>query len=189
MNKRLNLHFAFIFLVTNLFFTTHGIAARNQSKKKKKQTVGELLRKIKEDSRGAKIKELSKANTNLPESRIAFESRQNVNLARVKPPRSSEILKHENSDQAAYEQTLDLQIQELYKLTQKFKNSENRGELWLRLAELYVEKSSIVDARKQDAYDIKLKEFQDSKTKIKPKLDLAEARDIIKKLSNFTNGF
>ncbi len=181
MNKRLNLHFALIFLVTNLVFSSQALTQNYQTKKKKKQTVGELLRKIKEDSRGAKIKELSKASTNLPESRIAFENRQSVNLARVKPPRSSEILKHENSDQAAYEQTLDLQIQELYKLTQKFKNSENRGELWLRLAELYVEKSSLVDARKQDAYDLKLKEFQDGKNKAKPKLDLAEARDYNKK--------
>ncbi|MBC7742045.1 MAG: tetratricopeptide repeat protein [Bdellovibrionaceae bacterium] len=183
MNKKLtttlNLPLSLI-LASSFAFSSSAFSA-NLKAKKKKQTVGQLLKKIKEDSRGAKIKELSKGNTNLPESQLGFESRQNVNLARVKPPKSSEIFKHENSDQAAYEKTLDLQIQELYKLTQRFKNNDNRGELWLRLAELYVEKSSLVDARKQDTFDLKLKEFQAGKTKVKPKLDLGEARDYNKK--------
>lgn len=177
---------ALIVIAANLAFAAEVQAVTRtttttKTKTTKKQTVGELLRKIKEDSRGAKIKELSKASTSLPESKIAFQERQAVNLSRVKPPRSSELLKVENSDQANYEKTLDLQVQELYKLTQKFKASPNRGELWLRLAELYVEKSALVDNRKQDAYDLKLREFQAGKSKIKPKLDLVEARDYNRK--------
>jgi cellulose synthase operon protein C len=167
-------------LVTFQFFSDDASAARGQTKKKK-QTVGELLKKVKEDSRGGKANLLQKGSIALPASKMSFESRTPVNLSRVKPPKSSEILKYENSDQSEYEKTLDLQIKELYKLTQQYKGSSSRGELWLRLAELYVEKSALVDARKQDDYDKKLTTFQSGKTKAKPKLDLAEAREYNRK--------
>lgn len=155
-------------------------AAQN-AKKRKKMTVGELLKKVKEDSRGGKIATLQKGAINLPKAQLTFEPRQSVNLNQVKPPKSSEILKYDNSDQAEYEKTLDLQIKELYKLTQQYKASPNRGELWLRLAELYVEKSALVDTRKQDDYDKKLKDFQAGANKNKPTLDLAEAREYNRK--------
>jgi TolA-binding protein len=116
---------------------------------------------------------------------MGFASQGNqVNLTAVKPPRSSEIMQSraKSGDQKAqYEKLLDQQIQELYKLTQRFKTSPNRGELWLRLAELYVEKSSIVDSRKQDEYDAKLRAFQEKKTNRKPVLELEEARDYNRK--------
>lgn len=148
-----------------------------------KVTVGEMLKKAKESSRGGKASAMQKGDTNLPQAQMSFQNdnRETVNLNAVKPPKSSEILKYENSDQAEYEKTLDLQIKELYKLTQQYKASQSRGELWLRLAELYVEKSALVDARKQDDYDKKLIAFQSGKTKNKPKLDVAEAREYNKK--------
>ena len=118
---------------------------------KPKQTVGELLKKVKEDSRGGKIQQMQKGDTSLPETQFNFQQREAVNLTSVKPPKSTELLKYEaGNDQAEYEKTLDQQIQELFKLTKKFEKSNSRGELWLRLAELYVEKSTLVDTRKQD---------------------------------------
>lgn len=147
---------------------------------KKKLTVGEMLKRAKEDSRGGKAQLSQKGETALPEAQFNFQA-QNVNLSQVKPPKSSELLKNDTSDQGAYEKTLDSQISELFKLTQKFKTSSNRGELWLRLAELYVEKSSLVDSRKQDEYDAKLKNFQAGQTKVKPKLDTEEAHEYNKK--------
>ena len=142
----------------------------------KKMTVGELLQKVNEDSRGGSLQHMQKNETAVPESQFNFKQSQ-TNLSAVKPPRSTEILKFEpGSDQAEYEKTLDRQIQELYKLTKKFENNQNRGELWLRLAELYVEKATLVDARKQDQYDAELKAFQSGKTKVKPKLDVKESQ-------------
>lgn len=148
---------------------------------KKKLTVGEMLKRAKEDSRGGKAKILQKGNTVVPDAQFAFQPQKNVNLSEVKPPKSSELLKSDTSDQANYEKTLDNQIAELFKLTQKFKTSSNRGELWLRLAELYVEKASLVDGRKQDEYDAKLKAFEEKKSLSKPKLDVVEAREYNKK--------
>lgn len=144
-----------------------------------KKTVGQLLSQISSESRGANV-QMQKGETALPEfGGYNFKPSQNThNLESVKPPRSSEILQNRGGGtKAEYERVLDQQIQELYKLTQRFKNSPNRGELWLRLAELYVEKAGIVDARHQDAYDQALSDFKAGKTKIKPVLNTAEAKD------------
>lgn len=151
----------------------------------KKQTVGDLLKKVQDESRGggARGQVMQKASSALPEAQYQFQqNKQKVDLDTVKPPKSSEILKTEfNGDQRAYEKLLDRQIQEAYKLTKKFANSNSRGELWLRLAELYVEKASLVDNRKQDEYDSQLKAFQAGQSRSKPKLDLIEARNYNRK--------
>ncbi|ASD64661.1 tetratricopeptide repeat protein [Bdellovibrio bacteriovorus] len=148
----------------------------------KKKTVGELLSQANDGSRGGRV-QMSKTDTSLPSANMGFKQDvQNYNLESVKPPRSSEIMQRDSGNgQAEYERVLDQQIRELYKLTQKFKTSPNRGELWLRLAELYVEKASLIDSRKQDEYDAKLRAFQAGKTKSKPRLDTAEAREYNKK--------
>lgn len=149
----------------------------------KKRTVGELLSQAKKNVSGSKV-QMSKSDTSLPAANLGFkEEVKAYNLDSVKPPSSSSILKQDggNREKAEYERILDQQIRELYKLTQKFKTSPNRGELWLRLAELYVEKAGIVDALRQDEYDDKLRAFQAGQTKVKPKLDVSEAREYNKK--------
>ncbi len=149
---------------------------------KKKVTLGDLLKKATDESRGAKAgSQTEKKSVVVPDSTMVFEEKKNVDLNAVKPPKLSEMYKYDNVDEAKYEKTLNLQIAELYKLTQKFKNSGNRGELWLRLAELYLEKANIIDRRKQDEFDQKLREFQAGKTKVKPALDVAEAKDFNRK--------
>jgi tetratricopeptide (TPR) repeat protein len=159
-----------------------GKAAPAPAASSRAKTVGELLAQADRDNAKAK-----KDTTALPtaNANMGFSAQANqVNLSAVKPPRSSEIMmnKAKSGDQKAqYEKILDQQIQELYKLTQRFKTSPNRGELWLRLAELYVEKSSLVDSRKQDEYDAKLRAFSEKKTNRKPVLELEEARDYNRK--------
>lgn len=155
--------------------------AQSNPSAKKKVTLGDLLKKAKEENRGSKVNSIEKKSIALPNSQLGFEEKKEINLNEVKPPPLSEIYTYENNDQEAYEKTLNLQIDELYKLTQKFKASGNRGELWLRLAELYVEKASIINNRKQDEYDKKLNDYQAKKTTVKPVLDLAEAKDYNKK--------
>lgn len=150
-----------------------------QAQTVKKKTVGELLSQITQESRGGKIQLQQKQNTALPEYGFNFNQNQNhYNLETVKPPRSSDILQNRGGGtRAEYERVLDQQILELYKLTQRFKNSPNRGELWLRLAELYVEKAGIVDARQQDAYDQAVAAFKAGKTRAKPTMNTAEAKE------------
>ena len=180
------------------FLATQSVYGQSasQNKKKKKvtakavasapvktsQTVGDLM---KQSSRGAGVN-LEKKQTALPTfSNSLFDQSQanpkNVNLGDVKPPRSSNFFLDPDDDKAKLELITDQQIQELYKLTTKYKSSPNRGELWLRLAELYVEKAGFLDFREQGQYDQKLKDFQDGKTKTKPVLNLKEAHDYNKK--------
>lgn len=176
-----NFNKAWIFILAaslTVVSTTH---AQNKPTVKKKVTLGDLLKKVKEESRGSKINSIEKKSIALPNSQLGFEEKKEINLNEIKPPPLSEIYTYENNDQAAYEKTLTLQIDELYKLTQKFKGSSNRGELWLRLAELYVEKANIINNRKQDEYDKKFTAFQAGKTSVKPVLDVAEAKDYNKK--------
>lgn len=177
--KLKNTHAFGLLLALSLIAIT--VQAQNTADPNRKLTLGDLIKKVKEDSRQSQLNKLQKSSIVVPDTKVLFEEKKAVNLAAVKPPKLSEIYEYDNRDKAEYEKTLNLQINELYKLTQKFKNSTSRGELWLRLAELYVEKANIVDARKQTEYDQKLADFQSGKTKVKPVLELAEARDYNKK--------
>ena len=94
----------------------------------------------------------------------------------VKPPRNSEFYEG-NSKEVEYEKLLDKEISDLYKLSQQYRQSKNRGEIWLRLAERYKEKSKLIEFRKQAEYDRELKLYADQKTKVKPHLDLKLAHD------------
>lgn len=153
----------------------------------KKLTVGELLKRAQEESRGGKGKDvinINKSNVQLPSSKMQFQDQQKHNLEAIKPPRGSDILRNDRRSGESldeYEQILDRQTQEAFKLTKKFVNSPNRGELWLRLAELYVEKSGLVDTRLQDKYDKELQAFQAGTRKVKPRLNLQEAREYNRK--------
>lgn len=168
-------------LITVLSLIGTSAGAQNAADANRKLTLGDLIKKVREESRQSQLNKLQKSQIVVPDTKVLFEEKKPVNLASVKPPKLSEIYEYDNRDKAEYEKTLNLQINELYKLTQKFKNSTSRGELWLRLAELYVEKANIVDARKQTEYDQKLADFQSGKVKVKPTLELAEARDYNKK--------
>lgn len=171
--------FASIFLSGFFLATLPAIA---QSARKK--TVGEFLSQVQEQSRGGGIKAGDKKETDLPDSKkdLGFSPKTDSDMDDVKPPRSNEILQSAASgDFAEYERILNKQIDELYKLTQKYKNSENRGELWLRLAELYVEKAVLIDTRKQDEFDKQVKLFNQGQIKTRPVLDNRQARELNRK--------
>ncbi|MFN7454916.1 MAG: hypothetical protein ACK5RO_09685 [Pseudobdellovibrionaceae bacterium] len=113
-----------------------------------KKTIGELL---KQADRGAGISFGEKRGISLPGGVVepASRPRTKVDLNQVKPPRTSSFFEDASSDQAKLEKITDQQINELFKLTQKFRTSPQRGELWLRLAELYFEKAGVIYFRKQ----------------------------------------
>ncbi len=144
---------------------------------KKGQKIGDILQNMAQDSRGKNVQIGSKSQTFVPKAENVFKAQKNVPLDMVKPPRSSEFMTSDNTDQSHLEHITDQQIKELYKLTSRFKNSPNRGELWLRLAELYVEKAGLISFRKEADYDKKLKDFQTGKSKVKPSRDEIPAKD------------
>lgn len=147
-----------------------------------KPTVAELL---KQAGRGAETSTIEKKKSEIPMGGNSAPAPKRsvpvVDLSKVKPLQSRSFLQDDQSDQAQLEKILDQQIDEMFKLTQKFKTSARRGELWLRLAELYVEKAGFIEYRRQTDYDSKLRQFQSGELKEKPKLDLHEAKDFNQK--------
>lgn len=140
-----------------------------------RKTLGELLQQT---SRGGKLEKREKSATPVPTAPAwTGPAGSSVDLRKVKPPRTQSFLQDDNSDQAQLEKITDQQIQEMFQLTRRFRNSPRRGELWLRLAELYVEKAGMLEFRKGNAFDAALKEFQEGKRKNRPRLDLTDARD------------
>ena len=151
--------------------------AKAQSTKK---TVGELLQQA---DRGGQIQAAAKQRAALPTvgPLAANQKIAPQELAQIKPPRTSTFLENGADDRAKLENYLDQQIEELYKLVKKFASSSQRGELWLRLAELYVEKSDLIENRAQSKYDEQIKAFHAKKITEKPKLDTSQARVYNKK--------
>jgi tetratricopeptide (TPR) repeat protein len=144
------------------------------------RTVGDLLKRI--ESNTKKV-EFSKSKSTLPQfkamQRAAPAAREN--LYSVKPPSRSALYYEAGTNEAALERVTDQGINQLYKLTQQFKNSKRRGELWLRLAELYVEKARLIEYKLQQKYDDQIRDFQQGKTKTKPVLNLRASQEYNRK--------
>jgi len=148
----------------------------------RKKTIGELLAQVQQANRGGSVKS-QKMSTDLPESKFDFSSvsPRNVNLDSVKPPKGMDLFKPDTEDQAEYERILDRQMEELFKLTKKYRDSRERGEYWLRLAELYVEKAAMINTHEQDDYDRKLKDFKEGKRKQRPTYEMGQSREFYRK--------
>lgn len=140
---------------------------------RKSQTVGDLLKRI--ESQTGRVS-LKKSSGKLPKFKKFSGPRHQVNLNKVKPPSTSQLYYPEGSRDADLEKATDEGIAQLYKLSRQFKNSSRRGEIWLRLAELYVEKARLIEYKLSQDYDKALQEYQEKKRKRKPKLNLKPAQ-------------
>ncbi|MGE3974897.1 MAG: tetratricopeptide repeat protein [Bdellovibrionales bacterium] len=146
----------------------------------KPKTVGEILSNIKSQYKGRSL-EITKYKTQLPRSELLAPPPAPKDIRAIKPPSSSEIFRAESTDEAKIEKITDQSIAQLYKIMQKHKTSPNRGEIWLRLAELYSEKSRLIETRKRDEYDKQLEAMQKAGRAGRPRLDLNLAKEYNKK--------
>ncbi|MGE3681652.1 MAG: tetratricopeptide repeat protein [Bdellovibrionales bacterium] len=144
---------------------------------RRSKTVGDILKRIESNTKQVNFK---KSQSALPKFKKT-EPIKNVNLYQVKPPSRSTLYYEEGTNEAQLERVTDDGIKQLYKLTRQFKTSKRRGELWLRLAELYVEKARLIEYRLQQKYDEQIQKFQRGETKTKPRLNLRAAQDYNKK--------
>ncbi len=159
------------------FASPFQVAAKETRKSK---TVGDLLKRIEQNTKHVDLNK-SKTRTALPEFKKTQAVVKRVDLYQVKPPSRSTLYYEEGTNEAQLERITDEGIKQLFKLTQQFKSSKRRGELWLRLAELYVEKARLIEYRLQQKYDEQIHAFQKGETKAKPKLDLQAAQDYNRK--------
>lgn len=168
-----------ILAVAAFFATAAPVEAQNKKNSGKSQKVGDLLKRIEANTKKVKF---SKKSSAVPKfKKLEERAAKPVNLSQIKPPSRSTLYYAEGTNERELEQITDEGIAQLYKLTQQFKNSKKRGELWLRLAELYVEKSRLIEYRLQQDYDDQLKKFQEGQTKKKPVLNLANAQEYNRK--------
>ncbi len=153
------------------------ILAYSPSYGKRGSTVGDLLKNIEKQA------ELKKKSSNLPKfSNVTTQqSSKSVNLKSVKPPSTAKMYYDVDSDEAQLLKITDAGINQLFKLTQKFKNSSKRGELWLRLAELYVEKARLIEYSEYNKFDKQMALYEEKKIKTKPKVNLSSAKEYNKK--------
>jgi TolA-binding protein/tetratricopeptide (TPR) repeat protein len=156
-------------IIFTLLFCSVGIASEDE-------TIGEMLKRMK--AQGSDKVYNNKADSDLPADRqFSHPVKKRVDYSNIKPPAMRELDDQgEVSDTDRLERVTDQQIAELYKIAEKLKNSPNRGEVWLRLAELYIEKAAYVQSRKQKEYESKLKQYNDKKASIKPKVDNDESK-------------
>lgn len=155
-------------LLLSLIFNSDASFAQARKKKaqpkkaavapKKATTVADVLSRYKENDRGGNV-QISKFTKLIPDTGAP---KQVVvrNTQKIKPPSSMKFFIRSNEREAQLEKILDQQIQELYSLSQKFRKSAERGEIWLRLGELYVEKAKLVQYRIQGVFDKKIAEWE-----------------------------
>ena len=145
---------------------------------KERETIGDLLNKI-----GEQGKTFQKRRSLLPQIKKLRKHKplRKVDLGEVKPPSSVFLYYDEDFDGVELERVTDQLIADAYELTKRFKKSSRRGELWLRLAQLYLEKSRLIELRLQDKYDRQLEAYHSGKIKRLPKLNLRAANEYNKK--------
>ncbi len=123
------------------------------------------------DVSGAKALDLKKSSSALPQSQVFTEPAKTPHsLDTIKPPKSGDFYQGDTKE-AEYEHVLDEEINTLYKLSRTNRHSPNRGEIWLRLGEQYVEKARLISWREQAQFEKNQKDYQAKKTRIRPQLN------------------
>ncbi|MBT4761218.1 MAG: tetratricopeptide repeat protein [Bdellovibrionaceae bacterium] len=162
----------YIYILLFLFISVLHVNVEAKKRVYKTQTIGDIFQKIEKKSQKVKLK---KAQTALPQIKKSRKTKiKKTELRSIKPPSSSKFIKG-NSQEAELEKYTDREIKQLYVLTRQYRRSKRRGEIWLRLAEAYVDKSKIVEYRLQNEYDKNIIKYKKGKLKRRPKLSLKEA--------------
>lgn len=171
-----------------VFSPEHILAAANTKtvklKKRSRKTVGDILSNIKktDNKRSTKL--------SFSGSKVQIEDEaKNRNLRAIKPPNSKRFMRESNQEISRLEVVVDKSIEQLHRLIQKYQRSTNRGELWLRQGELYVEKARLVEQRLFNEYDRKIELYEKKKLRRKPKIDLKASKDYYRRAEKLYKWF
>lgn len=116
-----------------------------------------------------------------PEGQRARPRPERKNLRAVKPPSSRQFYGSGGTLEQRYEELVDKEIAQLYRLSQQYQRSPSRGEIWVRLAERYVEKARLIEFRLQDEFDKKIEAYNAGRLKNRPRLDLGLSNEFSRK--------
>lgn len=113
------------------------------------------------------------------------QKRKKINLKDVRPPSTARAYYDQGTDEAELESLYNEEINHLFKILKKNKDSD----LLLRLGSLYVEKARFITFKIQSDYDNKISEFEQGLRKVKPRLNLKPAAVYNKKAITLFNDF
>lgn len=149
------------------------------------RTVGDVLKTMKQtevsSQQQKKSVALPSSDDFLGKERKKSQQKSTFNASRFSPPKSSQVYYAEDEKRRKLEEITDKGINQLYALVAKYKNSANRGELWLRLAELYMEKSAFIEVAENAKFDRELELYKQKKIPNRPVLNFNESNAYIKK--------
>lgn len=157
----------------------------------KSKTVGELLRRIEKNTKKVSFSKKQSALPKVQKPVGLGVPTTPLNFQKIRPPSRSRLFYQEGTNEAQLEKMTDEGIAQLYKLSRQFRTSSRRGELWLRLAELYVEKSRLIEYKIQTEHDKTVKAYSDSggKGPRPAKLNLKPAQEFNKKAVDLYEAF
>src|SRR4051812_45697299 len=99
-----------IFILAQLLNSPVWAQQNGQPPPDKKVTLGDLIKKVKDESKQMQLSKSQKNSVVVPDTKALFEEKKDVNLSAVKPPKLSEIYETDNKDKIEYEKTLNQQI-------------------------------------------------------------------------------
>ncbi len=179
-----------IFIVLGLVASVTVAHAATKPKKQKQKTVADVLTQFKETDNRGKNQKLNKYSLIFPTAKENQPKAPARNMKAVKPPSTVSFFMDQNQTEGQLERLLDEQISELYKINRKFSKSPERGELWLRLGELYVEKAKLLSFRAHDEYDKKIQEWDAKGQKgARPRFDSAQGKEFNRKAIELYNWY
>ena len=176
--RKINIIFKYLLIFT-FFFTVMMSFAEGQNR-----TVKDLINKISKQK-------VRKKQVTLPEASSRPKRIRRSQLRAVAPTKKTTALfRAKNQDEAELGRLLDEEIKQLFTLMRRYQRSKNRGEIWLRLAERYMEKSKLVEFTLQEKFDERLQKWKAAKSKRRaPKLSLKSAYDFKRKAISLYNLF
>ena len=163
-----------IYFISSLLFLSFFFQAETSSAKSKR-TVRDLLSSISEKKR-----EHISFRKKREHSQFKKSSSVKEGFEKVKPSGELKVYYKEGYE-AELEKLTNKSIQQLYNLSLRYKRSRGRGEIWLRLAKAYTEKSKLVELRLQEIYNKRLNAYIEKRRRKKPVLKLKEAYTYSKK--------
>lgn len=118
---------------------------------------------------------------------FSTQKQSSASYQRLSPKSFDSFFSYE--DEKALEEVTDIGIEQMSRLIEQFERSPNRGELWLRLAELYIEKSKIVSLKEQREYQENYERYEKNPQGRPPKESNKRSRVYITKAAKLYRRF
>ena len=120
------------------------------------------------------IKSIEKDENKIPLYRTKTRDRVNVKIG--KPIGNLSSIFPDGTVESQYEDKLNQEIHQLYKLSKRLNNGETKRKIILKLAKAYSEKAALAERKAQNNFEKRLKLYLSGSIKSKPRVENSEAK-------------